>query len=191
MFRALSSKDIIDATGGEIQMITYPELTKYDDIDKVFKAKGDAIALLYPFEGDGKTKSMYGHWTLLMKNKRHGKTEIEFFDSYKYKPDDQLKFAKKPYRKQQNMEEPHLTKLLIKALDKGYNVEYNNHRFQEKSSEIQTCGRYTIIRYLMRDLDIDQFNNLMKMLREETGKSNDRIVTDLTHEVASPYRQDI
>lgn len=172
----------MDATNGEVKIMTYPQLSKYKYINQAFGNR-DAIALLYPFKGDGKKESYYGHWVLLMRNNRKHGPEVEFLDSYSNMPDDQLKFAKGGYRDKHNMRLPHLTKLLYDATNRGYNVEYNDHKFQGKGGNIQTCGRWAIARYLMRNLDVDQFNDLINKLKKQTGLSSDELVTWMTQEI--------
>jgi hypothetical protein len=178
---SLSSSDISNATNDEVKIMTYPELTKYNDLDDAFGNR-NSIALLYPFKG-GVNSSMYGHWTLLMRNDRLDGPEIEFFDSYNYKPDDQLKFAKGGYRDSMNMRAPYLTKLLLKAIDKGYNIEYNDNKHQSKDPLITTCGRHVVVRYLLRNLDIDRYNDFMKKLQKKSKLRSDELVTYLTQEI--------
>lgn len=183
MDKALSGADIMNATNGALKIMTYPQLTKYNYIKQAF-GNNDGIALLYPFRGSGRNgDGYYGHWTLLMRNNRKDGPEVEFFDSYSNKPDDQLKFAKGGYREEHNMKLPHLTKLLYDATKRGYNVEYNNHKLQGKGGNIETCGRHVITRYLMRNLDVDQYNDLMNKLQKETGLNKDQLVTEMTREI--------
>lgn len=180
--KSLSGTEITNATNNEVKIMTYPELTKYNDLDNAF-GNHNSIALLYPFKGDGKQDSYYGHWTLLTRNNRQDGPEIEFYDSYNIKPDGELKFATGGYRKKSNMTAPHLTKLLLDASHKGYNIEYNDNKHQGKNPLITTCGRHVVVRHLLRNLDINQYNDLINKLKKNTGLTSDQLVTYLTKEI--------
>lgn len=175
MNKSLSGQEMLKAVSGKAKVMTYPDLTKYNDLDKAL-GKHKAIFLLYPYKDE---PHVYGHWTLIMKN---GKT-VDFFDSYNYKPDDELKFAKNEYRETHNMELPHLTKLLLKEVNKGNKVDYSNYKLQSKDNQITTCGRHCIVRLILRHLTNDEYYKLMKNIKNDSGLNFDEIVYDLTKEI--------
>lgn len=162
---SLSTNDIYEKIGrNNVDIITYQELSKINDIDQLFNNVRNVVIL---FE----TRDNYGHWCLIFKTNWNS---IEFFDSYGFKPDAELKFIDSYFRLKNNMEYPHLTQLL---LDSKYNIEYNNHRLQSKIGNINTCGRWVVCRIILSDLNSDEFYNIFKKF-----KKKDEIVLKLTND---------
>jgi hypothetical protein len=169
----LSSEDISKTFNGRIKVLTYTELAEYNTLDDLLAPYG-VVVILYL------TKKNFGHWVLLFRypdNPSH----IEFFDSYGLFPDSELKFVPSNFRKENNMKFPHLTWLLYKYLTnnpKG-KIEYNNHRFQEKEEDVNTCGRHVINRYIYKDQYINDYYEMMNFVRKSTGLSYDQIVSSV------------
>jgi len=161
---ALSGDDIYKALNRNALIMTYADLRKYNNIDDLFK-KHDNVVILY------ETSQGFGHWVALYKAR---KGVITFFDSYGMKPDDELKFIPKNFRKENDTNYPLLTYLLYKS---GYKVEYNQHKLQKDLSDVSTCGRHVIIRLQNKKIPVDQY---AKILRSYKGFSPDDVVTLLT-----------
>jgi hypothetical protein len=121
------------------KVIPYEELSRYDTIDEVLSRDKCAI-ILYQIRED------FGHWVAI--NKIHD--NIEFFDSYGYRPDEEFKFAK--FNKK-----PYLTRLLIKS---PYQIIYNPYKLQKDGFDMNTCGRWVVLRILMKDIPIKTFSRL-------------------------------
>lgn len=167
MDKTLSNGDIENFLGHKPNLITYKELKKYDDIDKVLGKYGYVI-ILY------ETKQNFGHWTLIFKR---NKNTIEHFDSYGLKPDDELKFIKTLFKITNGTYQPYLTYLLLKS---GYKIEYNEFPFQQMKQNINTCGRWILLRLKNKDLDIYEFKKMLdKNLKKYKLKSYDELVTKL------------
>lgn len=147
---SLNEEDMLDLVDGKAKIMTYSELTNYDDIDDALGKHG-AIILLYESE------KYYGHWTALFKRGN----VIEFFDSYGLKPDDELKMIPDNFRRVNNMELPHLTALLYYS-PKKYRISYNEHYLQELNPDINTCGRWVAMRLIFRDLTLRKFIDLLR-----------------------------
>ena len=79
---SLSSDDILKALDSKVKIIQYPDISKYKTIDNLL-APYNRVVILYL------TTKNYGHWVCIFKNKNN---QIEFFDSYGIKPDNELKF---------------------------------------------------------------------------------------------------
>lgn len=158
----LSNTDIINACDGKTKIVLYSDLYKYKSIDALLKPY-DCVVLLY------ETKPRYGHWVCLLK---YGNT-VEFFDSYGYFIDEQLKFINNDFKKQNHEDKPYLSMLLLQS---PYKLISNNYNFQKKNKDVASCGRHVCLRLILRDLNLKQYTDLFK-----NDKNNaDSIVTYLT-----------
>jgi hypothetical protein len=152
-------------------ILKYHDLVGKEDIDEIVPEKrGFRIVLI-------EDKENSGHWCSIYKN---GK-QIEWFDSYSGKPDSELKFINMIQRKKLNESHEELSRILANSKAKGYNVVYNTKRFQKLDPNIGTCGRHTILRASMfgQGMDLKEYQNYMKELKDKTGLSYDEIVTKL------------
>lgn len=167
--KSLSDSELLDLVNHKANLMVYPQLTEYDNIDDCLGKYG-VLILLY------ETKQNYGHWCCLIK---HSDNHIEFFDSYGLFPDDEFKFIPENFRVESNQVYPHLTYLLYKS---GCDIEYNNYKLQSKSEDaltkISTCGRHVACRILFRNMPLDIY---AKMLLEKDGLTPDMKVTLLSY----------
>jgi len=161
--RALSNKEIINKLDGKTNVIIYPELTGVRRIEDILV--NDSVVILY------ETRPNVGHWVCIIKR---GKI-LEFFDSYGIFPDKEKKYINKEYLKESGQENNMIIQLLIEA-SKRYKIEYNNYRLQVKSGDVATCGRHVISRILLKNLNIDQFNRLMRGFKQY-GLTPDDVAT--------------
>jgi hypothetical protein len=159
---SLSNEDILRITNNGTNIISYPELKKYNNIDDIFI--NDCCTILY------ETRKSYGHWVCLIK---HDKNNIEFFDSYGKMPDEQLKYIPEYFRKKNGQQHSLLTYLLLKS---GCKIEYNHDKLQCMERDISTCGRWISLRILLKDWKLKDFVKSFK-----SSKCNsDKLVTVLT-----------
>lgn len=138
---------------------------KYDELENISAKKLLAhlpVVILY------ETKPNFGHWTLLHKLNNGN---IEFFDSYGFKPDTEFKLISPEYQY------PHYLMNLLKELSKLTQIHYNQYQLQSKSPGVSTCGRWCILRRLYPDLDIDQFKEGIDSVVRGMGITNDQYVT--------------
>lgn len=168
---SLSNHDIYNMLDGKTKVLTYPELMEYDNINDLLSPHNSCV-ILYMTNDD------YGHWCTLTRS--GGK--ISFFDPYggKNLPDQELKSIPQHFRNKSGQTYPHLTYLLYNS---GNPVEYNEHKYQEFSDNVNTCGRHAICRVLYKDLNSDQYYDLMKSLSKETGLNFDEVVTMITEKL--------
>ena len=143
----LSGYQLEMALNNEPNIMTYRDLIKIDNLDDIL-GPNRACIILY------ETRDNMGHYVLCFE-KPNG--NIEFFDSLSYFPDSELSFISKSYKIKNNLCYPYLIRLLYNS---GRQIEYNDHKLQQDKSS--TCGRWVIIRYLLRNIDIDDFANLFK-----------------------------
>jgi hypothetical protein len=164
---ALSNFDLIKLLDGKANIVIYPNLVNYNNIDEVLGPYGACFLL---FE----SKKQYGHWVCLFKRNQN---TIEFFNSYGGYPDTSLEYIPMHFREESGQIYPYLSWLLLES---PYELEYNEFQFQKKNKNIKTCGRHTVIRLLLRDLDIYQYKAFLDMIKRKTGMNYDQIVTMLT-----------
>lgn len=113
-----------------------------------------------------------GHWVSLDKLNN----QINFFDSYGGAPDSQLKWISEGQREELGQDRKTLTKLLKNS---GYKVNYNPVKYQEKDSDIKTCGRHCVMRIkkMLENKDLDDYLKFMEGIKKSTGMDYDEIVS--------------
>lgn len=163
---ALSNYDVLDLVDGKANIILYPDLHKYKNIDQILYPH-NACFLLF------ETKPRFGHWCAIIK---YGNT-IEFFDPYSGYPDDVLKHIPDDYKKKSNQNIPYLTKLLYEC---PYNIEFNDHKYQKIDRDINTCGRHCAFRIFNKHLNLKKYDKLIKSLCKKMKADPDSVVTFLT-----------
>jgi hypothetical protein len=137
------------------KIITYDKINNIKTIEE----------LLYPYDNCFllyKYTPIFGHWVLIFKNMDN---KIEVFNSYgKYLPDDELKLIDKNFRIKSNQDKNYLCNLLY---DYGKSIEYNHHNFQKYGENINTCGRWCILRLIYHDFKLDEFIEMFDGLTDE------------------------
>ena len=147
------------------KILTYNQLSKVKDIEKLLPHHKSYFILLYPVKSDTD-----GHWVCMS---RYDKT-LEYFDSYGLPPDKPLdwgKFKKTP---------KYLSLLLGKT---KLRIDYNTIDFQNKRDyTISTCGAFCVFRILTlteMNLNLEKNNIMLKTLKDTyEGKTYDYIVVD-------------
>jgi hypothetical protein len=158
---ALSNREIFQLLDGKCNVMTYPELTQFNTINDAM-GKYKALVLLYL------SKQNYGHWVCVFKRNEN---TIEFFDSYGFFPDDELNFIPQHFRVVSNQSYPHLTYLLSEC---PYSkIDYNDKRLQVLDDDTKTCGRWCVVRIMLKHMSIDEFIDKFKT-------DGDMMVTNLT-----------
>jgi len=158
---ALSATDIRQAINTNI--FHYFELQSIEDIDKLFR--NDSFVILYPIES-----LLRGHWVVVIRN-QYG---VEFFDPLGIFPDKQ-----KDYALYSNLVDTinYLSRLLKNS---KYNLSYNEHKFQRRNDEVTTCGRWVIVRCLMRDKSLEYFNQYIRKMMKKYRIDGDKLVVKIT-----------
>ncbi len=165
---SLSNHDIYNLLDGKTKVLTYPQLMEYDNINDLLTPY-DSCVILYL------TQDSYGHWCAITRS--NGK--ICFFDPYggKNLPDQELKSIPQNFRNKSGQTYPHLTYLLYKSSNP---IEYNEHKYQKLDDQNNTCGRHVVCRVLYKDLDSDQYYEMMKDLADKNNMTYDEVVTMIT-----------
>ncbi len=158
---ALSSSDIKRALKGKTKIITYDKLKNYNNIDEVLSPYGCAVILYLETPNSG-------HWVALIKHQ----DRIEHFDSYGVRPDEEFLYIDNK-KINYSSKRPTLSELLIFC---PYKIEYNEIQFQKDgNNDIATCGRWCIIRCLLKHMTLDYFQEIFKQFKDP-----DSVVTELT-----------
>ena len=156
--------DDIEQILGETVVFRYPELEFVEHIDEIFDQHGRS-SMLFLTEDD-----FSGHWCCFLKKN----DEIHYFDPYGLYPDEPKEWISKKKLEKLNESKPFLTKLLKES---GYKVFINNYPFQEDKNKINTCGKHCVVRLLYKDLNLDQYLNLIK----NSNKNPDNFVSEIVY----------
>ena len=147
------------------KILTYNQLAKVKDIEKLLPHHKSYFILLYPVKSDTD-----GHWVCMS---RYDKT-LEYFDSYGLKPDEPLSWGKF-----KNI--PRYLSLLLGKTK--LRIDYNTIDFQNKRDyTISTCGAFCVFRILTlteMNLNLEKNNIMLNTLKDtHEGKSYDDIVVE-------------
>lgn len=169
---ALSDKQVLKLIDGKANLILYPNIHKYKNIDEILYPYGACIIL---FEA----KPRYGHWCCIFKinNKL-----LEFFNPYGGYPDDSLEYIPIDFRLKSYQFYPYLSILMYNS---PYELSYNEYKFQKHGNDIKTCGRWCAIRLIFRNLSLDEFYHLIKYLKDLLNITSDELVTLLTMHITN------
>lgn len=163
--KGLSNIEMLITLKNEPQLLTYEELTKFNDI---MDAMGPHKMLILLYEG-----KFSNHWVCIFMNSDN---QIEFFNPYGTEIDESLKHINPDFRKSHGEEFPHLTELLIKS-DPNIPIVFNDFKFQQLSNNISTCGRWVVVRLLFSKLKLCDF---AKIFLDNRFYSPDDLVSLLT-----------
>lgn len=164
---ALSNRDILKLLDNKANIVLYPDLCNYKNLDEILEPYGSCILL---FEA----KPKYGHWCAIFKV---DKDTIEFFNPYGGYPDDSLEYIPLHFRKISNQYYPYLSLLMY---DSPYKLSFNEFQFQRKNNDIKTCGRHCVVRLLCRNLSLYDYVELLDLLCLKLNTDYDGVVTMLT-----------
>ena len=148
----LTGKDINRITDGKTEIIQYEQLENISNLEEILNRFG-AVVILYT------TRKNFGHWVCLFRKNNNVLKELEFFDPYGLKVDQELNISNAMHlREHQGIVTPHLTSLINKG---GYNVTSNTQQLQKFLDHVNTCGRHVSMRIRFRDTSLKQYIKLM------------------------------
>ena len=159
----LSDDDIRKILGRDIKILTYADLAKLKDIRQAFDSKGRCI-LLYLTMSDTS-----GHWVCMLNRGN----SIEYFDPYGDAPNHALKTISAEERQEYGEERPYLTDLMKAS---GMPIYYNTYPFQKDKTDVNTCGRHSVMRCLYAPYSLDKYKSIM----DGSGMTPDNFVSALT-----------
>lgn len=162
---ALSSEDIYNAMDGKTKVLLYSQIADYDSIDDLLSPNGN-VFILY------QSKPRYGHWCCLF---RRNKKNIQFFDSYGFFPDSEMKLINKNFLCESNQLRKHLSHLLINS---HYTINYNDKPLQEFKKGVNTCGRWCLLRVANMHMTDKAFYNAVKEQSNELQCTPDEMTCE-------------
>jgi hypothetical protein len=145
----LGDSDLREILGNNINIMSYPDLEKYNNIEDIFDDEGRCIILFLTID------ETTGHWLCM----HHDEEGIHYFDPYGKGVDKTKQWLSKNKLRELNEDKPLLMNLLKKS---GKKVFYNSYDFQEDRKGINTCGRHCAVRLLYKDLDLNHYYNFIK-----------------------------
>ena len=152
----------------EKEEITH-EVTTTEEIEEL-PFDNNAAIILY------KSEPQYGHWTMVSRN---GKV-YNYLDSYGDKIDNPLSYVPKSVNKELGQDKKYLARLLLKAVENGGAVYYNNAKLQKLDPNVATCGRYCAAYLKFSDMNVDDFAKMIKKFSKEMHMTNDELVSYLS-----------
>lgn len=159
---ALSNFDIMKLLENKINLVLYPDISKYDTIDDLLGKYG-ACVILYM------SAKNFGHWCCIFKLCPH---KLEFFDPYGTFVDDELVNIPKKFRIESGQEYPYLSHLMYES---PYKLTYNQYKFQKTGKGINTCGRWCVLRLKLRNMCLEEFQEYFD------NDDSDNLATILTY----------
>ena len=155
--RLISNAEKVSLTGEQMELITenkcrvvtYEELENCETIDDCFR---DKLGLIILYQKTNRK----GHWCVLYKA---GNNTLNFFDSYGFQLDSELKFSDFNLRQHNGVLTPHLTALIDKS---QYKLTQNKVQYQKEENDVNTCGRHACVRFRMREYNNKQYEELFK-----------------------------
>lgn len=164
------------------KIIKYSDLKNVKNIEDLLPNNKSNVVILYEINGIND-----GHWVAIMRYKDHKRGDIiEFFDSIADdgSPDSELKWISKSKNKMFGQSKPYLTNLLNKSV---LPVIFNKLKFQSDGNKkdgylINTCGKHIVFRILNlldKDLNLEDYQKLLKDVKKDSGNTFDEIVSHL------------
>jgi hypothetical protein len=152
-------------------ILLYSDLSRYKSINQLLPKKKDFKIILI------EEKQLQGHWIAILRYDQI----IEVFNSYGTKPSSELNLLSKHQKEALNENVKWLNLLLNKAIPK-FKVIYNTKRFQKVDPNVNTCGRFVLLRILMFlyfNQNLKSFIKFMNFLQLKLQLNGDQIVSSL------------
>jgi hypothetical protein len=182
---ALSDKDLLRLLDHRARIVLYPELRGMGSLDEVLGPYGAAIILFL-------SQPNYGHWCWLIRGVGGDPGLVEFGNPYGQDsdgvggyPDDSLDLLERRWAASSGQDVPWLSLLMMRS---PYHLSYNQYDFQSRAKNIKTCGRHCAARILYRNLELDEYADMLDEAADETETDPDAIVTAITSEIAPKPR---
>ena len=174
----IGDDDLRRYLGDEVnnKIIKYSSLKDYKNIDELIPDYNDYRIILIESEFNS------GHWVCVLKYKIEDKPVIEYFNSYGMKMGNDLNFISSIMNRLLGQEKNDLDKLLDTGKDK-YEIIYNKKRFQSNKKNVNTCGRWCLLRIIMMKfygMNLIEFIIFIEELKDKYDMDADIVVASLT-----------
>lgn len=154
---SLTKTDILNNI--KTRVLRYDDLANYKTIDQIFI--NNTCFILYPIQSKNN-----GHWVCVLKN-AHG---VEFFDPYGFFIDTEKKYA----HNDDLVNTINYISILMKK--SPYELSYNENKFQARDDDIATCGRWCLIRCLMKNHSLNYFKNTINIYKKKYNLTSDELI---------------
>ena len=152
----LTGNDIIKLTGKP--PVIYSDFKKYKNVNSLLGSQGYIIIL---YQTSSKTT---GHFCCLSVRN----DELYWFDSYGFAPDAERQYT--PYDQK-------LPRYLTQLLEAdGRPILWNKHDYQSKDITVATCGRWSAVKCLLKDLSPQDFQHIFYTNKDPYLTSDNLIV---------------
>jgi len=174
-----SAEDLFKIANKRCNVYVYEDLKNFDDIDELFEKRDDRDD--YKFDDNAaiilyKSEPMFGHWTMVVRDDG----DYNYLDSYGGKIDNPLAHVPKKINKELGQDKKYLANLLLKAMNGGSNIYYNDAKLQKLDPNVSTCGRYCALYLKYSYMNVDDFAAMIKKLSKRLKMSNDEVITYLS-----------
>lgn len=124
----------------KIKLITKENKREILDTIRRKTNKGEISNFLVHYETGMTNGVRNGHWCCISIKGNN----VYFFDPLGLFPDEELKKIDTRYRVESGQVRREIALILLSLKRSGYNIHYNDIKFQRDSPEISTCGRYCV-----------------------------------------------
>ena len=162
-----SNEDICRALAcDDSKILKYSQLANYHSLHELLPEQFDYKIIL--LENDYNS----GHWVCILRQN----TVIELFNSYGIPIDSEFRYIPDWIERWLGQDTRYLSNLIKKST--GFDVISNKIRFQDKSSEIATCGRWIIHRIEMGKMgySLQEYIRLMQHAQEKYDIPYDELI---------------
>lgn len=168
----LGDDDIRQILGDNISILTYPELSKYNDIDDILDDQNRVVILFLT------TDKYTGHWLCIHKDDNEA---YHYFDPYGTGVENNKKWLSYDKLVELNQSKPLMMNILKKSHLTGIKnkVYYNTYDFQDDKMGINTCGRHICTRLLYKDMDLNDYYDMIK----KSNLKPDKFVSLVTYNI--------
>jgi len=152
---SLTNEDISHFLKNDVHVVLYTQLINLSDIRTLFIETSNVV-LLYPVESrtNGHYVALWYDWDT---------NTLNHWDSYGMTINEDIKHSKQLMHSETRNTRLALPHLLDKFKKDGGTLIVNQIRMQVLNNQISTCGRWSIVRLLMKHLDNKQFRSYMKL----------------------------
>jgi hypothetical protein len=165
----VSNVDLQKRIHHAFKLVLYPDLSQYNNITQLLPNSFSILVILLE-------SSNGNHWECVIRRNK----VLTFFDSYGRGIDKEFSLISRSSQVQLGEQDHYLTNLLNNAKNQNFKIEWNNVPFQSKSPNIDTCGKhvYCVIEAFIDGLNLKEYQQVMKEMKQETGLSYDVLVCE-------------
>jgi len=187
--KALSPIDIFNIAGKTCNVLKYPDLKEFENIEELFLEGSSLYKYLAPqYDFDDNTciilymsKPFFGHWCSISRIPEKNGIKYQFLDPYGTIIDDQLDYINEKFRKESDQDQAYLCQLLLKAMEEeNADVHYNDKQLQKLDGKTSTCGRYAALFLKYNQVPVEKFSEILAKSSKENKIEVDDLVTMMT-----------